>query len=218
MSRIPTWAVEGDTAADRLRPPWRCVGDTAQPAVWGGGGPWRPLLTAARADTGLSWSAHAPGGRAVSLRLRLTAGGGLGEPLVPAVSQRRAPPPYVLFHVQVAQLVEHLSIRRQGPLPEDVDGVLGEDKDTGAVSGSSPRSEQRWRAPHHRPPWASARSEPGTGPAGLSLHPEPRLGADAEKQALAPRGFGEGEEAARLLWVGRAASVRAPLGVTDEGP
>lgn len=34
-------------------------------------------------------------------------------------------PTHVLVHVQVTQLVEHLSIGWQGPLPEDVDRVLG---------------------------------------------------------------------------------------------
>lgn len=43
----------------------------------------------------------------------------LSPPALASVPRR-----YILLHVQVTKLVEHLSVRRQGPLLEDVDRVL----------------------------------------------------------------------------------------------
>lgn len=56
---------------------------------------------------------------------------------------------YVLVHVEVAELVEHLSVRRQRALPEDVDRVLA-GEETGPSGGASRWGGQGWR-PHPGP-------------------------------------------------------------------
>lgn len=107
MTQASTQAKEEDHRSLPSAVAWRC----------GPCRPWKLLLGAIRLMEGCQ---HPPpqAGRPTDTNVGEELQGRLWSPALP---RHLRAPHYVLFHVQVTQLVEHLPIGRQGPLPEDVD-------------------------------------------------------------------------------------------------